>query len=263
MKTALALVAVLVTTSIASAEPELKGSAAELTQYLANMPHLVALTGEAELKVPADRAVISLKVVTENKLLQEASRLNQEMRAKMLKALTDRGVPAERVQPSKFSSTPKYGIFGDKAKSYRVENVVKIKAQDEKEFQAITGLVDGWPEVRYEGVEFEHSDKDSLKKNALTQAIEKAAEKKRMYEEKLGVTLSVKGFSEGGVAAVPLQLRNRYQNLPTASATYGKRTETLISGVGAVEGDAEEAPTSFGELAFIGRVTVEYAVEAK
>src|SRR6266446_10379175 len=58
------------------AEPEVKGSPAELTAYLAGVPKLVSISGEAELKLPADRALISLKVVTENKSLQEASRAN-------------------------------------------------------------------------------------------------------------------------------------------------------------------------------------------
>lgn len=267
MKTSLLLITILTSTNLVSlAEPELKGTAAELEQFLAHAPRTTTLTGESELKVPADRAVISLKVVTENRSLQEASRLNQDMRAKMLKALTDRGIPADRVQPSRFSSTPKFGVFGDKAKSYRVENVVKIKVQDEREFQAVTGLVDGSPEVRYESVEFEHSDKATLKRNALAQAVEKVVDKKRLYEEKLGVSLSVKGFSEGGVAAMPLQLRNRYVNMVpgySAGKRYVADLPQAAPGVAQTEAEVDEAPTAFGELVFVGRVTVEYAVEVK
>ena len=169
----------------ARAEPEVKGSPAELSAYLAGVPKLVSITGESELKVTADRALISLKVVTENKSLQEASRANQEIRAKVLRTLAEHGVPNERVKPSRFSSTPKYGVFREKAKSYRVENTVKITAQDEKEFQAVASLVDSLAEVRYESIEFEHSEKDSLKAKALAQAIDKATEKRKLYEEKL------------------------------------------------------------------------------
>ncbi len=242
------------------AEPEIKGTPTELAQYLPHLPRLVSLAGESELKVAADRALISLKVVTENKSLQEASRLNQELRAKILKALADKGVPSDRVQPSKFSSTPKYGLFGDKAKSYRVENVVKIKAQDEKEFQAVAALVDGWPEIRYDSVEFEHSDKDGLKKKALILALEKVKEKKGFYEESLGVKLAVRGFSEAGVVASPLQLRNAYVNGSYYGAISGKAVGSLPA---QPEADVENAPSSFGELVFIGRVSVDYAVETK
>lgn len=256
----IAVIALAVASAALHAEPEIKGTATELAQYLPGVPGITSLTGESELKVPADRAVIALKVVTENKSLQEATRLNQELRAKMLRLLGERGVPADRVQPSRFSSTPKYGLFAEKAKSYRVENVVKIKAQDEKEFQAVAGLVDGWPEVRYDSVEFEHSDKDGLKKKALEMAIEKVGEKKRMYEEKLGVKLSPKSFAEGGVTASPLDLRNRYMNRMAAS--YRKLSGDLPA-IPPAESAVEEVPTAFGELIFVGRVAVDYAVEAK
>src|SRR5688572_2525443 len=100
------------------AEPELKGLPRELTAYLAGVPKIVSIAGESELKIAADRALISLKVVTEHKSLQEALRLNQDIRAKVLSSLKDNGIPEDRVKPSKFSSTPKYGLFGEKAKSY-------------------------------------------------------------------------------------------------------------------------------------------------
>ena len=222
---------------------------------------MTSLSGEAELKVPADRAVISLKVVTENKSLQEATRANQELRARMLRTLEDRGIPADRVQPSRFSSTPRHGLFAEKARSYRVENVVKIKALDEKEFQAVAGLVDGWPEVRYDSVEFEHSDKAGLKKKALEMAIEKVSEKKQMYEERLGVKLSPKAFSEGNLTPSPSDLRNQYLSRK-ALGYSGDLTGGLRSPAPAEDG-LEEVPTSFGELTFIGRVTVDYAVVVK
>jgi len=241
------------------AEPELKGLPGELTAYLAGVPKFVSIAGEAELKIPADRALISLKVVTENKSLQEASRANQELRAKILRTLAERGFPNESVKPSKFSSTPKYGVFREKAKSYRVENVVKITAQDEKEFQAVANLVDGLAEVRYESIEFEHSDKDGLKAKALAQAIDKAGEKKKLYEEKLGVKLSPKRFVEGGVVAMPQLGQARYAKTPA----YTGGSATPLPAARGAETDEEEMPTSFSELVYRAQVTVEYAVENK
>lgn len=242
------------------AEPELKGTAADLTQYLSGMLRTVGLVGDGEVKVPADRASISVKVVTENKSLQEASRLNQELRAKMARVLAEKGIPADRIQASKFSSTPKYGMFGEKAKSYRVENTVKITAHDEKEFQAVGGLVDVTPEFRYDSIEFEHSDKDGLKQRALTQAIDKVTGKKRTYEEKLGVRLTPKSFEEARFAEAATAAGRGYSKM-TDSISYAARGVTPVSG--GAEGMVEEGPTSFGELVFKAQVTVLYAVEAK
>jgi hypothetical protein len=95
------------------------------------------------------------------------------------------------------------------------------------------------------------------------QAIDKATEKKQMYEQKLGVKLSPRAFSESGVTAMPEQLRNRYVNM--TGEAY-RRDAKIIAGSSpafAAEANADEAPTSFGELVFVGRVNIEYTVEGK
>ena len=151
-------------------------------------------------------------------------------------------------------------MFREKAKSYRVENIVKITAQDEKEFQAVAGLVDSMTEVRYESIEFEHSEKDGLKAKALAQAIDKATEKKKLYEEKLGVKLSPKGFNESGVVPLQQPMQRRYlsDGYPASVTTLSARSAAPAS-----EAASEELPTSFNELIYTAHVIVEYAVETK
>lgn len=259
--TRLAFALLLAVSTTVRAEPEIKGTATELTQYLTAIPRTVNLTGEAEVKVPADRAIVSVRVVTENKSLQEASRANQELRAKMLRVLAEKGIPAERVKASKFSSTPKYGMFGEKPKSYRIENVVQVTTQDEKEFQAVANLVDATSEFRHDSIEFEHSDKDGLKKKALEQAIDKAIEKKRLYEEKLGVKLTPKSFEESRMVAVtPLGMRRAYTKM-VESGSYVAGAP--VTSTGPADGGEESLPTSFDELVFKAQLTVEYTVESK
>lgn len=260
--TKLLLTLLLAARTTVHAEPEIKGTATELTQYLTAIPHTVELVGEAEVKLPADQAIVSVRVVTEHKSLQEASRANQELRAKMLLGLAEQGIPTERVKASKFSSTPKYGVFGEKPKSYRVENIVKITTKDEKEFQAVARLVDTNSEFRHEGIEFDHSDKDGLKMKALEQAIDKVSDKKRIYEEKLGIKLTPKSFSEARVVAdTPLVARRMYAK-PAESIAYdlpgmGKSPLAPLD-----EAESTFRP-SFDELVFKAIVTVEYAVESK
>ena len=50
------------------AEPEIKSTASELAQYLKAMPRTVTLTGESDVKMAADRAIVSIRVVTETSL---------------------------------------------------------------------------------------------------------------------------------------------------------------------------------------------------
>ena len=246
-----------------SAEPELKGSAGELAAYLAAVPRTVAVTGESEVKVQADRAVISLKATTENRSLQDALRLNQEIRNKIINSLTDSGLAPDRVQASKFSSTPKYGIFKEKAKSYRVENILKITVREEKEFQAAARLVDGFAEVEYLGIDFEHSDKEALKKKAVAQALDDAFDHAKVYEQRLAVRLVPKGFSEaarisqGAPPSLPQQFESKILLGRSAKAPTPIPAQNDFASV------AEERGSLFGELFFNARVAVEYSVESK
>src|SRR5262249_53240699 len=114
------------------AEPEIKGTATELAQFIGSVPKTALLTGESEVRIPANRAILTLRVTTENRSLQEALRLNADFRARIAQQLKGQGITADRIQASKFSSTPKFGMFGDKAKSYRVENLMRIAVNDEK-----------------------------------------------------------------------------------------------------------------------------------
>lgn len=137
MKKIILLVVLSLCFARAQAEPELKGTPAELSAFLTSVPKTVTVTGEAEMKIPADRALISLNVVTESKSLQDASRENQELRGRILRTLTERGIPAERIKASKFSSTPQYGMFKEKAKSYRVEMSSKSPRTTKRNFKSL------------------------------------------------------------------------------------------------------------------------------
>src|SRR5580698_8194282 len=59
------------------ADPELRGSPYELEKFLSGVPKLVTITGESEIKLPADRAVVTLEISTESKYLQDALKSNQ------------------------------------------------------------------------------------------------------------------------------------------------------------------------------------------
>ena len=239
------------------AEPEIKGTVNELAQFIDGVPKMVFVTGEAEVRVPANRAVLSLKVITENRSLQEALRINAELRGKLAEYLKQQGIPADRIQASKFASTPKFGIFGEKAKSYRVENELRISIQDEKEFQKATGMVDTWAEVQYNGVEFTYADKEAQKQNAIARACDNAGERKRIYEEKFGLKLTPARFQEGEVGQRDAALRN------VANVRSEEYDSSWSSRPASASTAAGESVSSFGELVYTAKVTVGYTVQPK
>ena len=241
----------------ASAEPEIKGTAPELAQFINGVPKAVMVTGDAEIRVPAHRAVLSLRVKTENKSLQEALRANLDLRGKLADYLKNLRIPAERIQASKFSSTPKFGIFSEKAKSYRVENVMRISVQDEKEFQNAASAVDKWAEVQFDGVEFEYADKELQKQSATAKACDNANDRKKIYEEKFNLKLTPSRFSEGEVEQRNAGPTN--YGLPRGGA-YDSSVTPPPAPAGVA---AEESVSSFGEMVYTARVTVEYSVQPK
>lgn len=253
--TSLALVFLFISPA-AFAEPELRGSPTELTQYLKDIPKTVSVVGDAEVKSQADHAVVSLSVRTEDKLLATALRTNQKLRADVTATLEQHGIKVDQIKASQFSQTPKYGwLSGDKAKSYVVENTIKVTVHSEKEFQAVAGVVDSVNETRYLGVEFEQTDKDAYKRKALTEACDKAQEKKQLLEGKFGFKLVAQKITEG-VTIAPVA---------TEGAKYGEyagRSEKRSSFMAQSSSDAgEDVGANFGEMVYTAEVTVEYRVE--
>jgi len=249
----------------ASAEPEIKGTVSELSNFITTVPKTVMVTGEAEVRVPARRAVVSLKVVTENKSLQAAMRANLELRNKLTDYLKKQGISDENITASKFSSTPKFGMFSDKAKSYQVENEVRVSVQDENEFQAAAGVVDKWSEVQFDGVEFQYADKEAQKQNAIAKACDNARERKKIYEDKLGLKLEPVAFNEGQFGARNLVPRIQPNSAAPLAYNWYLGQTVLAAGLPASSADVgtTELTTSFGEMVYTARVAVQYTVMPK
>jgi uncharacterized protein YggE len=238
------------------AEPEIKGTPADLAQYLDQLPGKAMIMGEAEIRVPVQRAVVVLRVVTESRSMQEALRMNQDVRVRLTDYLRKRNLPTERILASKFSSTPRFGVFSEKAKSYRVEHLMRIAVQDEAELHGAAGAVDLLEQVQYVGVEFEYADREALKDKALERACENAKQRQRVYEEQFQVELRPVAFTPSEVAAA-----NNQANYATKrSYASGLQEATLQPADLAV---AEAPTTSLGELIYTARVTVHYTVHKK
>jgi hypothetical protein len=183
-------------------------------------------------------------LISVSKSLQEALKANQTLRSKLVNTLKERGIPADRIDAGRFSSTPRHGIFSDKVKSYRVENQVKVAVLEEKELQETVRMLDELEGLEYGGMEFEHSKKQELKRKALAEALESASARKKVYEERLALILTPVKFSENVTAAPPA----RMPGLASFSSLDGREAEPV---------------TGFGEMVFSAQVTVQYSVSGR
>jgi len=243
----------------AGTEPELKGFPSELAAYLTGLPPTISISDEGIVKAPADRALLTFKVSTESKSLKDALQANQEVRSKLTGFLKERGIEGSRIQAGRFSSTEKHSVFSDKVKSHRVDNLVKVTAANEQEFQGAAGAPDKFPEVSYVGVDFEHSDKEKLKASAVIQACDHATQRKEAFETSLGMKLTPRRFLDGAMPGSAFPTGDNRALVPFVTGTYR-------AGYGGLPPDAPlagEPETAFGELVFRAQVTIEYIVEKK
>lgn len=235
-------------------EIELNGTPHELANYLSEIPETVSITGTAEKKLPADRAVIHLKISTENRSMNEALTANQDLREKISAGLTAAGFSPERIQAAQFSSTPESGFFTDKVRRYRVENTMKVTALNEAEFRAVAALIDENHEIRYEKTDFELSGKKEMERLVLAEACRDAAAKKALYQTELLITLTPMRFHDGRVLL--------------SQPTYGFAGKAMLREISQTEGAdgdfaAPSPPQQFDEIKFTATVTVEYRLSPK
>ncbi len=254
-----ALSLLLATGSPAWAEPEITGKPSELSAFL-DKSKPVELFGEAEIKVPVDRAIVTLKVSSENRSLADAIGANRALRAKLVEALAARRIPADRVTASKFSSTPTPRWIGDKVKSYKVENLVQVSVKDEAEFQAVVGVGDQLSEIQFHSIESNPSDIEALRRDAMAKAIDDADKRRKVVEEKLGLKLEPRSVQEATDG--PLTTRdiiNYRAHAPMANKAVGydgsTATDFLLT--------AGAAPGGLGEIVVRAKVRVTYAAIPK
>lgn len=240
--------------TVSAADTELKGTVNEIRQHLSALDRFVTVLGEAEVKSPADRAIVTLRLTAESKSLHDALKANQTLRTKLVSALTGRGIAADRIDAGKFSSTPRNWIFSEKVKNYKVETLVKVTVLNEAELQDTARMLDELYGVEYAGMEFEHSKKEELKRKAIAQALESATARKKVYEEQLGVGLTPYKFTEN-VAMTPARVIGAQGG---SEPSFSGKTSAPIGYSTAYEG-----ASGFGEKVFSAQVMVQYSVSGR
>jgi uncharacterized protein YggE len=196
MKNWLLTTALLAVPVLVQAETELKGDPEELRQFLHPVEHTVTLTGTHEETAFSDKAIVSLVITTEADRLGDSMEANTRLRTTIGQALIDAGVDREEVNTSKFSSSPQFGWFGSKPKSYEVVNRMSVGITDEAHLQLIANLTDNNDEVVMASMEFEHTAREAFQDKVKSTALDKALAQKTVFEERLDVTLVPIGFNE-------------------------------------------------------------------
>ena len=254
------LLAAALLASYCLADVELTGTPGDLQAHLAQASDRVNLVAEAEVKVEADRALVTVQVLTQNRNLRTALAENQRLRSDLVSHLEANGIAKELVKSSRYSSTPRPGLF-TKTGSYDVSNTATVTIEDERQFQVVAAFVDLHKEVSYQGVTFEHSNENQLKLDVIKTACDKLNATKRAYESGLGVKLTLVRFVEQ--RAPSLQHAQDYLSIgggggrpATSMADYAATARVDME-------DNAEAPSLLSGMTFSCRLSAEYRVASE
>lgn len=244
----------LVALSPVLAEPQLRGSPAELTQYLLDDKKIMTIGADSEVRVQADKAIVTLRVKNKDSSFAVALQANRALRDKLRQRLVDARIPADSITFAKYASVPSYGWFDEKPSSYEISNEVTVAVRGEDEFVAVAAAMDAMKEVAYLGIEFQDSQKKANEAQALESALQAARVKQKLYEKTFEFALGVMRIHESPVElhvprvrVTPLAMKAREAMSPAAELMQADDTGDQPGG-------------GFGTLIYRANISVEYQV---
>ena len=181
---------------LAGAEPELRGTPAQLGEYLADFPQTIVLTGTIDLPVSADRVIFTLSVAAEAGTLGQALRTVRGKKEKVIKALKAKGIAPDKIVTLNLPAVPLRPLAGEKRERYKTANVVRVLVESEKDFETAADLINTFREVEFQGMSYELADGTTPRVKALETVCADINKRKEAIEAKFGVALKLKGVKE-------------------------------------------------------------------
>ncbi len=241
------------------ATPELKGHPDELRQFIYPKGKIVSLYAHAEEKAYSDKAIISLVISTDDKTLAQSLAMNNQLRQGISKKLVAAGIGQEHIKSSKFSTSPEYGWFSKKPKSYKVINRMAITITEEAQLQTIAAIADRNENIALSDTAFEHSKKHELEQQVKEKALDNVMQQNDYYEKSLNVTLTPVGFRQSNTG-----LRATRGAMAVEKAMYSARDKSLRleDASSSMPQPAPTSNTSFDEVVYQAGMYVDFKIEA-
>jgi len=158
-------------------------------------PAQVSATGNSELDIMPDKAIVRIKVETKEKTAELAQNKNSEIMTNVQSALKRAGLSSDDIETDNYNlhEWTEWDSITRKSvrKGYRLYHTIKFTTDDlDKVGELITIAVDAGADG-VENVQFDLSDEKQaeVKKEALQQASQNAKEKAQAVADGLGVRL--------------------------------------------------------------------------
>jgi uncharacterized protein YggE len=205
----------------------------------------ITVNGSGKVTLSPNMANISIGVQTENENASKAVSANNTQAQKVITALKNAGIPAEKIRTTDFSIYPRqeYNQDGEVERTtYVVNNTVYITVND---LTKVGGILDTAVQAganNISGIQFDVTDRSEANKQALQAAVQNAHSRAEIIAEAaevgLGAVQSIQSFISGGEAVM-------YRNVMAQPAAPA------------------EVPISPGQMDITVEVTVVYEIAPK
>jgi len=167
-------------------------------------PHVVTVTGTAEVEAQPDRARILFAVETEGATAQEAGERNATLMTAVTEALRTAGddAPGLRVETSGYSLAPRYGpVRPDQSREilgYTARNTVQVRVDEVERVGPLIDAALGAGANRVANLQFELRDPEPHRHEAVRLAVQRARAEAEVIADALGVPLGPALDVQGG-----------------------------------------------------------------
>jgi len=155
-------------------------------------PRLVTVTGDAEVRIVPDEAILSLGVETWDKSLKAAQEENDEIVNRLLAVVAEHGIAPEHVQTEFMSVEPRYrdGYYDERDfVGFFVRRTVVVTLRDLSRFEDLLAEALGAGVNYVHGIEFRTTELRKYRDQARALAIQAAQEKADALAGELGQRL--------------------------------------------------------------------------
>ncbi len=195
----------------------------------------ITVTGDANVAVAPDTALMRIGVTSQGKTAHEASAANSKQMTSVLAAIRDTGIPDRDVQTSRLSLQPQYDPNKNgtaRLLGFQVTNQVTIKVRDTDKLPTILDRAIAAGANEMSGIEFVVSEQSKLLDQARDDAIADARRKAELYAKAAGVKLGrVLTIVEEGSSppARPVMQAMRAGAVPVSPGEQNLRASVTVS----------------------------------
>ena len=173
----------------------------------------ITVSGEGNILVSADTAVVNIGVNIRDKNALKAQQRANEVIAAVRKTLTENGIAAEDINTGYVELFTiydyDYSSGSDAVSMYTANSMLAIQLKDMTQVGKVIDLAFGAGANSLNGVSFSASDTDAARKEALKAAVEQARVKAEVLAEAAGLKITgIEAINEGGTYSFDSGLNN-------------------------------------------------------